>query len=96
MNWKFLPANGKDAPNRWGGEDKYKFRPKTSHGAVWFLTSENEWYKAAYHKNNGIAGDYWLYPTSTNTVPNNNLPLSDTGNSVNFWDGDDTTTGGGS
>jgi probable HAF family extracellular repeat protein len=27
-------------------------------GAKWFLPSENEWYKAAYHKNDGITGKY--------------------------------------
>ncbi|MCH7751365.1 MAG: SUMF1/EgtB/PvdO family nonheme iron enzyme [Planctomycetes bacterium] len=55
-------------------------------GAKWFLPSEDEWYKAAYHKNDGVTGNYWNYPTSTNTVPNNNLPSADTGNSANFFD----------
>lgn len=31
----------------------------------WFLTSENEWYKAAYYKN----GVYSLYANGTNTAP---------------------------
>src|SRR5207245_6756989 len=31
-------------------------------GAVWFLPTENQWYKAAYHKNDGITGNYWDYP----------------------------------
>jgi hypothetical protein len=37
---------------------------------VW-LTSEDEWYKAAYYdpaKNNG-AGGYWFYPTQSDTPP---------------------------
>ncbi len=55
-------------------------------GAMWFLPSEDEWYKAAYHKNDGVTGNYWNYSTSTNTVPNNNLPSADTGNSANFFD----------
>ena len=41
-------------------------------GATWFLTSENEWYKAAYHQpvaQGGDAGDYWLYPTRSNSDP---------------------------
>jgi formylglycine-generating enzyme len=29
--------------------------------------------------------------TGTNSLPNNNLPSSDTGNSANFYDGDFTT-----
>jgi formylglycine-generating enzyme required for sulfatase activity len=34
-------------------------------GATWFLPSEDEWYKAAYHKNDGPTGNYWDYPTKT-------------------------------
>lgn len=49
-------------------------------GATWFLTSENEWYKAAYHQpadQGGDADNYWLYPTR-----NNGVPTSATANSV--------------
>jgi formylglycine-generating enzyme required for sulfatase activity len=53
-------------------------------GARWFIPSENEWYKAAYHKNDGSTGNYWGYPTRTDNEPDNNLPTSDTGNSVNY------------
>ena len=35
---------------------------------VW-LPSEDEWYKAAYHKNDGVTGNYFLYPTSSDSVP---------------------------
>ncbi len=41
-------------------------------GALWFLTSEDEWYKAAYHQpsaQGGDSDDYWLYPTASNTDP---------------------------
>ena len=41
-------------------------------GATWFLTSENEWYKAAYHQPAAQGGDgdnYWLYATKTNSTP---------------------------
>lgn len=40
-------------------------------GWQWAVTSENEWYKAAYHQPAGAGGDvdnYWLYPTSSNTI----------------------------
>jgi sulfatase modifying factor 1 len=37
--------------------------------ATWVIPSEDEWYKAAYHKNNGVAGGYWDYPTSNNSEP---------------------------
>lgn len=33
------------------------------------LPGEDEWYKAAYHKNNGTAADYFLYATSSDTLP---------------------------
>jgi len=40
-------------------------------GALWAVTSEDEWYKAAYHQPASQGGDsdnYWLYPTSSNTI----------------------------
>lgn len=41
-------------------------------GWQWAVASESEWYKAAYHQPGGAGGDsdnYWLYPTSSNSVP---------------------------
>jgi len=41
-------------------------------GATWFLTSENEWYRAAYHQPSDQGGDadnYWSYPTRSNSAP---------------------------
>ena len=41
-------------------------------GATWFLTSEDEWYKAAYYQPSAQGGDtdgYWLYPTASNSAP---------------------------
>lgn len=49
----------------------------------WAITSEDEWYKAAYHKNDGVTGNYFDYPTSSDTTPgyvNNSGNLSTTGN----------------
>jgi sulfatase modifying factor 1 len=40
-------------------------------GWQWAVTSEDEWYKAAYYQAATAGGDlddYWLYPTSTNTI----------------------------
>ncbi len=51
--------------------------------ATWVIPSEDEWYKAAYHKNDGVTGNYWDYPTSSHTAPgyvNNAGNLSGTGN----------------
>ena len=54
--------------------------------ATWVIPSEDEWYKAAYHKNNGITGNYFDYPTSSDNMPSNNLIDPDPGNNANFYD----------
>jgi len=35
----------------------------------YYIPSEDEWYKAAFHKNDGVTGNYFDYPTSSNTTP---------------------------
>lgn len=37
--------------------------------AFYFLPSEDEWYKAAYHQNDGVTANYWDYATGSNTAP---------------------------
>ena len=66
--------------------------PSAAQRATWsagatpyfLLTSEDEWYKAAYHdKNAGLAATYFDYPTSSNTAPgyvNDSGNLNTTGN----------------
>jgi formylglycine-generating enzyme required for sulfatase activity len=49
----------------------------------WAITSEDEWYKAAYHKNDGVTGNYWDYPTSSDTVPGRDLD-DVSGNNANY------------
>ena len=63
-------------------------------GATWFLPSEDEWYKAAYHKNDGDTGNYFEYPTSSDTAPIAEAPAGGS-NSANYNDvvGDLTTVG---
>ena len=34
--------------------------------ATWVIPTEDEWYKAAYHKNDGVTSDYWVYPRNGN------------------------------
>jgi hypothetical protein len=53
--------------------------------ATWVIPSENEWYKAAYHKNDGATGNYWDYPTATDNLPSNSLVNPDPGNHANFY-----------
>lgn len=42
--------------------------------ATWCLPNDDEWYKAAYHKNDGVTGNYWNFPTSTDAFPNPGPP----------------------
>jgi len=57
------------------------------------IPTEDEWYKAAYHKNERGAGNFWDYPTDTDTAPSNDLLPADPGNNANFYD-DGYTIGG--
>jgi formylglycine-generating enzyme len=52
--------------------------------AQYVLPTEDEWHKAAYHKNDGPTGNYWLYPTGTNTAPTSAILTPDPGNGANF------------
>ena len=52
--------------------------------ARWVIPSEDEWYKAAYHKNDGATGNYFEYPTSNDSEPSNDLVDPDPGNNATF------------
>jgi sulfatase modifying factor 1 len=52
--------------------------------ATWVIPSEHEWYKAAFHKNDGVTGNYFDYPTSSDTAPANDLVDPDPGNNANY------------
>ncbi|MBN2455503.1 MAG: SUMF1/EgtB/PvdO family nonheme iron enzyme [Sedimentisphaerales bacterium] len=54
--------------------------------ATWVIPTENEWYKAAYHYNDGVTGNYFNYPTSSNSIPSNDLIAPDPGNNATFYD----------
>ena len=68
-------------------------------GAKWFIPTENEWYKAAYHQPAAQGGDsdnYWAYPTRTNNEPNSDQPPGDPiiqTNVANFKRNDSLTNG---
>ena len=53
--------------------------------AMWVICSEDEWYKAAYHKNDGVTGNYFDYPTGADSLPSNDLVDPDPGNNANFF-----------
>jgi len=54
----------------------------------WAITTEDEWYKAAYHKNDPGApgGNYFDYPTGNDSAPSNDLVDPDAGNNATFYD----------
>ena len=54
--------------------------------ARFFIPTEDEWYKAAYHKNDGVTDNYFLYPTSRDTAPSNDLVDPDPGDNATFYD----------
>ena len=61
-------------------------------GATWVIPSEDEWYKVAYHYNDGVTGDYYDFPTSSDIMPGyigdgESIPDPDPGNYATF-DGD--------
>jgi len=56
-----------------------------STGATYFLPSEDEWYKAAYHDATaGTAGTYFTYATGSNSVPISDQP-GDNPAAVNYF-----------
>ena len=62
-----------------GGENLYRHKD-----AYYFLPSEDEWYKAAYHKNDGVTANYWDYATGSNTIPTQALTDGTTPGSAIF------------
>jgi hypothetical protein len=52
------------------------------------IPSEDEWYKAAYHYNDGATGNYYDYPTQSNVAPASETPPGTdmTNGSANFYD----------
>ena len=47
------------------------------------VSSEDEWYKAAYYKGDSTNAGYWDYPTSSDSLPSNELIDPDPGNNAN-------------
>jgi formylglycine-generating enzyme len=55
-------------------------------GAKWVVTSENEWYKAAYFKGGSTNAGYWKYPTNSDTAPGRDM-ADVSGNNANWGGG---------
>lgn len=64
-----------------------------SPGATWVIPTENEWYKAAYHKNDGVTANYWNFPTRSDVGPSNTLVDPDPGRNATFAVGAALTIG---
>ena len=43
-------------------------------GALFFIPTEDEWYKAAYYKGGGTNAGYWDYPTQSDAAPTSEAP----------------------
>jgi len=68
-------------------------RKRPEDGGRYYIPTEDEWYKAAYHKNDGVTGNYFDYPTSSDAASSNDLIDPDPGNNANFavsWPSDVT------
>jgi len=50
----------------------------------WAVTSENEWYKAAYYKGGSTHAGYWALPTSSDAEPGRDL-ADVSGNNANYY-----------
>ena len=54
--------------------------------ARYVIPTEDEWYKAAYHKNDGVTGNYFDYPTGSDTAPGQDMSeATNSGNNANFY-----------
>ena len=69
-------------------------RRSVEQGGRYYIPSEDEWYKAAYHRNDGVTGNYFRYPASTDSEPSNDLINPDPGNNATFYFADQTIGGG--
>lgn len=65
-----------------------------SANATWVIPSEDEWYKSAYHRNNGTGAFYWVFATASDTTPGKNL-ADPAGNNANYGPNPATPIDGG-
>ncbi len=53
--------------------------------ATWVVPSEDEWYKAGYHGNDGASGNYFYYPMSVDFGISNDLTHPDPGGHATYY-----------
>ncbi len=54
-------------------------------GATWVVPSEDEWYKAAYHANDGASANYFSYPMGVDFGVSNDLTKPDPGGHATYF-----------
>jgi formylglycine-generating enzyme required for sulfatase activity len=75
------PLNGAQS----GIIDKQAINPNTQQAPLFWIPSEDEWYKAAYYKGGGTNAAYWEYPTLSDALPGNSIGgLPNQANFVSF------------
>jgi len=82
-----------DAPFTEDGAYDLRLGRSRKPNAKYFIPTENEWYKAAYHKNDGVTGNYWGYPTDPPDPPLPEPPIpgrdptetTNPGDNANYW-----------
>jgi formylglycine-generating enzyme required for sulfatase activity len=82
---RITTEDGAYAMNGYMGDDGGWITRKS--GARWVIPTQDEWYKAAYHKNDGITANYWTFPTASELLPFNDVINPDPGDSANFYQG---------
>ncbi len=60
-------------------------RKSPQQGGRYYIPTDDEWYKAAYHKNDGITENYWQYAIGSDAPPSDDLIDPDPGNNVNSF-----------
>jgi formylglycine-generating enzyme required for sulfatase activity len=61
---------------------KQAVNPNTGQAPLYWIPTEDEWYKAAYYKGGSLSAGYWEYPTGSDTLPGNSAGGS--ANQANF------------
>jgi formylglycine-generating enzyme len=54
--------------------------------ARWAITTEDEWYKAAYYKSGSTNAGYWDYPTGSDSTPGRDM-ADVSGNNADYYNG---------
>lgn len=66
----------------YSGSDGHQIQ--RNEGWKWAVTSEDEWYKAAYYKGHGASSGYWKYATQSDVMPGRDI-LDVSGNNSNYY-----------